>query len=260
VRTDYERTGRADNGGQEGVRLDVREIGILGAGVERHWYFRSKAAAVGRLLGTLDPGVILDVGAGSGYFSRRLLEATSAQEAWCIDSAYEGDSDDEVEGKPLRYRREPVDAPADLVVMMDVLEHVEDDLGFLRDWVARAQAGARFLVTVPAFQVLWSGHDEFLGHKRRYTLRELEARVSAAGLEIDRSAYFFAAVLPIAAGMRLAGKLWSRQDGHRSHLRSHHGLTNALLESVCRAELALMRLNRAAGLTAMCLARKPITA
>ena len=47
--------------------------------------------------------------------------------------------------------------------------------GLLRHYAAKVPSGAHFLVTVPAFRFLWSGHDVFLEHKRRYTLAEIEA-------------------------------------------------------------------------------------
>ena len=55
--------------------------------------------------------------------------------------------------------------------MMDVLEHVSDDVGLVREYAKRAKPGTRFVVSVPAFMWLWSGHDVFLEHHRRYTLR-----------------------------------------------------------------------------------------
>ena len=58
--------------------------------------------------------------------------------------------------------------------MMDVLEHVDNDAGLVRHYATKVPSGAHFLVTVPAFRFLWSGHDVFLEHKRRYTLAEIE--------------------------------------------------------------------------------------
>ena len=88
--------------------------------------------------------------------------------------------------------------------MMDVLEHVDDDRGLVRHYAGKVPAGAHFLVTVPAFRFLWSGHDVFLEHKRRYRLREIEATMRDAGLEIVRGAYYFGLIFPLAAAVRLA--------------------------------------------------------
>jgi hypothetical protein len=109
---------------------------------------------------------------------------------------------------------------------------------------------------VPAFQFLWSGHDDFLEHKRRYTLKQLEETVRNAGLEVKYSAYNFGMVFPIAATLRLAQKASHRDKGVRSQLTRHHPLVNKTLKSLCNAELPFMKFNRVAGLTVFCLADK----
>ena len=94
-----------------------------------------------------------------------------------------------------------------LVLMMDVLEHVPDDTALLRSYAARVQPGTRFLITVPAHKWMWSGHDVFLEHYRRYTLREVEALISRAGLTRVATSYYFGFTLPLAAGVRLGRRL-----------------------------------------------------
>jgi len=235
--------------------MDLKEIDILGDGIGDHWYYRSKAAAMMRLLRARAPSVILDVGAGTGFFSRYLLANTAASEAWCVDIGYACDSNAEEQGKPVRYRRSLESVAADLVLLMDVLEHVDDDVGLLAEYVRRVPHGARFLISVPAFQCLWSGHDEFLEHKRRYTLHELEHVVRRAGLQVRQSAYYFGLVFPLAAATRLANRWRSASDKPaRSELKQHSALVNSVLATMCQAELPLLAMNRLAGLTAFCLA------
>ena len=72
----------------------------------------------------------------------------------------------------------------DLVAMLDVLEHIDDDVAGLRALCATLQRGGQVLVTVPAFPFLWSRHDELHHHKRRYRKRGLVAAAEAAGLEV----------------------------------------------------------------------------
>ncbi|MEX4005360.1 class I SAM-dependent methyltransferase [Paraburkholderia sp. EG285A] len=237
--------------------MDLKEVDALGPEVGAHWYYASKARAMRRFLGTSSGTRVLDVGAGSGFFSKHLLAHAGAQEAWCVDISYEAESEAREAGKVIRYLRavEPVDA--DLVLLMDVLEHVDDDAGLLREYAAKVPAGGRFLVTVPAFQCLWSAHDTFLGHKRRYTLAQLERTVRSAGLEIEHSAYYFGLVLPIAAALRLAQRSHQQGQAPKSQMRAHHPLVNRILKSLCSMELPLLRFNRVGGLTIFCVARKP---
>lgn len=235
--------------------MDLKEEDILGEGIGRHWYYRSKAAALRRALTGLRPRRVLDVGAGSGFFSRHLLAETGVQSALCVDTGYPREWDDEAAGKPILYRRDCDPNDCDLVLMMDVLEHVGDDERLLRHYAGKVQSGAHFLVTVPAFRFLWSGHDVFLEHMRRYRLSEIEAVMRKAGLEIVKGAYYFGFVFPLAAAVRLATRGASRQP--KSSLKKHGALTNSILTAVCMAELPLFPANRLAGLSAFVLARKP---
>jgi hypothetical protein len=237
--------------------LDLKEEQALGEAAEQHWYYRSKSAAMLKLVAPLQAQEILDVGAGSGFFSKYLLSHTSAGIAWCIDPFYPKEWDDTHADKPIRYRHQCKGTAADLVLMMDVLEHVEDDLALLNDYVAKVSTGTRFLVTVPAFQFLWSGHDVFLGHYRRYTLPKVTDLMKRAGLVVEQRAYYFGLVFPLAVAMRLAGRLLGRStDEPKSDLKQHGALTNGLLSLVCRAELPFFRFNRLAGLSVFCMARK----
>ncbi|QSN60683.1 MULTISPECIES: bifunctional 2-polyprenyl-6-hydroxyphenol methylase/3-demethylubiquinol 3-O-methyltransferase UbiG [unclassified Caballeronia] len=236
--------------------MDVKETEILGDDIDRHWYYASKAKAMRAMLGTQVVSSILDVGAGSGYFSGKLLETTEAREAWCVDIGYPNDSDAFRAGKPVHYRRSIASSNADLVLLMDVLEHVDDDVALLAEYVRKVPAGARFLITVPAFQFLWSAHDDFLEHRRRYVLPQLEHVVREAGLHVDRGGYFFGGVFPIAAGMRLSQRYRAGEAPAQSQLKRHHWLVNRVLASICDAELPFMRWNRIAGLSIFCMATK----
>jgi 2-polyprenyl-3-methyl-5-hydroxy-6-metoxy-1,4-benzoquinol methylase len=237
--------------------MDLKEADILGDKIGSHWYYRSKALAMKNLLGQVEPSAILDVGAGSGFFSKYLLTQSTAQEAWCVDTSYDGDYDSIEANKPVHFRRFIDFVNADLVLLMDVLEHVDDDLGLLQEYVGKVPRGSHFLVSVPAFEFLWSGHDVFLEHKRRYRLKQVEDLVEQAGLTVIHGAYYFGAVFPIAGAIRVVGNLFSKdtQQPH-SQLKQHHPLINGVLAALSMMELPLVRYNRFAGLTAFCLAER----
>lgn len=235
--------------------MDLKETDILGPDIGQHWYYRSKARAMLHMLKGTSANTLLDVGAGSGFFSHHLLTHTTTAQAWCVDISYPTDSDASTAGKPVRYRRAVDSLDADLVLLMDVLEHVDDDVGLLKSYVDKVPSGSRFLITVPAFQFLWSGHDDFLEHKRRYTLKQLEAVVAQAGLQVQQGAYYFGLVFPIAAGLRLLQRRASKAPA-KSQLSRHHPLVNGVLRSLCSLERPIMGANRIAGLTVFCLAQK----
>lgn len=237
--------------------MDLKETALLGGDISGHWYYRAKAAMMLRLLGPAPIGSVLDVGAGSGFFSRYLLRHSDAQEAVCVDPNYGEAHEEQEAGKPIRFVHRVERFDGDVVLMMDVLEHVEDDFALLSEYVACVPAGARFLITVPAFRWMWSGHDVFLGHYRRYTLAEVDRLVARAGLARVQSSYFYGATLPLAAAVRWVQKLVGRKlDAPVSDMRKHSGAVNAALLAVSRAELGIFAYNRLGGLSVTCLASK----
>jgi hypothetical protein len=222
--------------------MDLKETDILGADIASHWYYSSKAKAMTQLLKGAAPQKILDVGAGSGFFSRYLLAHTTAREAWCVDISYPKDTDESDNGKAVYYRRS--------------VGAIDDDVALLNEYVDKVPSGSRFLITVPAFKFLWSGHDDFLEHKRRYTLKQLEETVRKADLQVTQGAYYFGMVFPIAAALRLAQNASHNAKPARSQLARHHPAVNMLLSSLCSAELHVLPFNRVAGLSVFCLAEK----
>lgn len=237
--------------------MDLKEEDILGDGVHDHWYYRSKAKAISRLLDHANPSKILDIGSGSGFFTKYLLANTTATEAWCVDISYEGDYDEMQAGGIIHFRRSVDSVNADLVLLMDVLEHVDDDVGLLTEYIRKVPYGAYFLISVPAFDFLWSKHDVFLEHKRRYYLDQIENLAKSAGLNIKYGSYYFGAVFPIAAIIRLKERLVrTGMDKPHSQLKRHHKIINETLAYISQIELPLMPHNRFFGLTAFCLGQK----
>ena len=236
--------------------MDLKEVGQLGSDEGSHWYYASKALALQRCFGGRDPQRILDVGAGSGFFSKMLLRRTAARSAVCVDPGYPTDWTETQFGKPIAFRRHSAVDDADVVLLMDVIEHVDDDVALIRSYAASARPGTRFIVSVPAFSWMWSPHDDFLEHRRRYTLRQARQALASAGLAPVASFYFFATLFPAFAALRLARRARPTTGHSTSDLRRHHPLTNWLLASVCTAESLVARHNRLFGLTAFAIAEK----
>ena len=237
--------------------MDLKETNILGDAIGEHWYYWSKAKAMTQLIADLEISKVLDVGAGSGFFSKHLLEHSSVTEAVCVDTNYETDAHQLVDHKSLLFRRSIGKSDANLVLFMDVLEHVDDDVGLLKIYTEKVRKGTYFLLTVPAFQSLWSSHDVFLEHRRRYRLAEIENTARASDLEVLHGSYYFGFIFPIAMTIRKLEKLNPCNKGDvRSQLRLHHPFVNSALSKICEAELNLFKYNRFAGLSAFVLAKK----
>ena len=142
---------------------------------------------------------------------------------------------------------------ADLVLMMDVLEHVPDDAALLSEYLDVVAPGTPVFITVPAFQFLWSGHDVYLEHYRRYTLSRLKQTIGNAGAQADVMHYYFGAIFPAAAAVRLARR---GNQATQSDMGAVPGPVNAALKMICGAERRIMRINRLAGLSAVALCRR----
>ncbi len=152
---------------------------------------------------------------------------------------------------------DPLPGRFDLLVLFDVLEHLDDDAGALRWAEGQLEPGGLVLVTVPALDCLWSEQDDVVGHRRRYTLRGLEAIVPPE-LEVLHATYFnsllFAPILLARTALRLTRPL--RSGPPRSHLGIPPAPLNGLLERVFRLERRLApRLRLPVGVSLLLLAR-----
>src|SRR5262245_9481758 len=136
--------------------MDLKELEILGGAQDTHWYYVSKARALLRAIGNRTPARVLDVGAGSGFFAKILLRDTTAAGAVCVDTGYTERRLEAYRGKPIAFTPSARTDDVDLVLMLDVLEHVDDDVALVQEYVSSARAGTRFIVSVPAFSWLWS--------------------------------------------------------------------------------------------------------
>jgi hypothetical protein len=96
------------------------------------------------------------------------------------------------------------------VALLDVLEHQPDDAGFLAELANKMDPGATLLVTVPAFERLWSSWDDALGHYRRYDRQMFLRLVGGTAFEATKSYYLFPELLP-GAWLRT----WTRRTGQR---------------------------------------------
>ena len=171
--------------------------------VRRHPWEEARFQFFFRVLaGSLDLDAVrtvLDVGAGDAWFAEQLAGRSAAQRIVCWDTGY---TPEFLAGHQLRERAEihlVADRPAmpfDLLLLLDVLEHVAADVAFLETLVREnLVSGGYALVSVPAWPLLFSSHDVRLRHERRYTPASARRLLGGAGLEIIRSAGLFHSLL-----------------------------------------------------------------
>jgi SAM-dependent methyltransferase len=175
--------------------VDVRE---RGAGLSRHPWEIARARFFRALIARhLDLGAVtsvLDAGAGDGWFAQELLADLSAAAAvTCWDVNYRSEdltapSDPRIERTTTRP-----DGSFDLILALDVLEHLDDAESFLADALVPA-LGETLVVSVPAHPRLFSDHDRMLEHRRRYRRREL-LELLGRHVEVRESGTLFSSLL-----------------------------------------------------------------
>jgi SAM-dependent methyltransferase len=125
----------------------------------------------------------------------------------------------------------------DLVAVLDVIEHVEDDVAALKAIAKVLRPGGKILITVPAHQWMWSAHDVVNHHKRRYSKATLAASLEKAGLGWRKLHWFNSLLFPVAVAARFAGKLTGKDDSDDSPPPKP---LNALFEAVFGLERHLV--------------------
>lgn len=227
---------------------------------------------------TLDPLPVrvLDVGCGAGRVLQMLTEygqvygtdLSSLALEFCRKRGFNGVCQANIiEGLPFP------NASFDLITALDVVEHLHDDAAGLRNLWQALKPGGLLVVSVPAYQFMFSYWDEMLGHQRRYTRLTLLARLEQAGFVIEKSSYTNTATLLPAVTFRLFKSIWLRMRPSRNPLKVRPVAANQvetdfvdlpaplnrLLIKVYQLEAVLLRVTRLPfGLAVIAVARKPL--
>jgi SAM-dependent methyltransferase len=225
--------------------MDDASIHEMYALEDRHWWFLGKRLLVEALLSSVDlrGRRVLDVGCGTGGVLSSLagraiavgVDRSPTALAYCrrrgiVHLAC-------ADGDRLPF------APAsfDAITMLDVLEHFADEAALLASVRALLRPGGTLLVSVPAFQFLWSGHDEILQHVRRYTAGRLRRVLAEAGLVVDRLTYTNVVAFPPAVIVRGVLARLRRDGGGATDFQGHGPLVNGSLLATYRMEAAAIR-------------------
>lgn len=180
---------------------------------DRHWWFVARRMIIRKILSNYLPVKrerrILEVGCGTGgnlellstYGNIYAMEfddeaiAMAGKRGLC--HVVKGSLPDDI----------PFEGGFDLICLLDVLEHIDDDLEALESVGKRLHPGGKILVTVPACKFLWSEHDVALHHKRRYGKKQLMRLLQISGFRITYCTYFNMLLFPVVAVIRSLKKI-----------------------------------------------------
>lgn len=221
-----------------------REQFELHAAIEqRHWWFVARRTIVEALVHELiAPGAVaLDVGCGTGANAAALATSfrcegmdTSedaialARQHWDGVTFHHADALDPAT---------PLPPELSVVLLMDVLEHIDDDVSFLSGLVDRMEPGAHLLITVPANPSLWSRHDDAFGHHRRYTMDSLPRVWAGLPVEVRLLTPYCSALYPAVWTVRTAMRPFAGSFGDAdTDFRMPPGPVNATLRRLFAAE------------------------
>jgi SAM-dependent methyltransferase len=242
---------------------DAGYFDVMADNAERHWWYRARRELVAEVLGPhIRPGdVALDVGCGTGEVMAVLAQAGAgavvgtdlSPHALAHAAARPGRRG---AGRLLAARAEQLPFPdgcADVMVSLEVIEHVDSDLAALHEYRRVLRTGGTLLVTVPAYESLWGEHDDWAGHRRRYGAGQLGRTVARAGFDVNRTSYYFSFLVPPAYAVRRTPL--RRLIGSTDEEASGSPLVSRLMAAAARAERAVLRRTRVPfGLSVLALA------
>ncbi|QWD21898.1 class I SAM-dependent methyltransferase [Polynucleobacter paneuropaeus] len=213
---------------------------------KKHWWFDTKRNIVLdtilRCTNLHNNDAILDIGCGSGLMLNTLEKVGNTYGMDISKEAIQFSS--EIFSGPVKQGSLPnaIPYPKDyfsLITALDVIEHIDDDLGSLKTIRELLKNDGKAVITVPAYMCLWSHFDELNEHKRRYTHAELSLKLEQAGFEIEKISYYNTLLFPAIYVVRKLNNLLGRNGS--SDINMPSSIVNRALKIIFGLEKFILR-------------------
>lgn len=227
-----------------------------------NWWWVGKRQLILKTLERLgsDNSLVLDIGCGTGS-NLRCWE--SCGEVLGLDISADALNYCRIKGNENLIRGDAFRLPFhdnifDTIVALDILEHIENDGGAVREFFRVCHTGGHLLLTVPALTFLWSNHDVALHHKRRYAKKQLAALLQTSGFHVEKITFWNFALLLPATLYRTLGNLKPPKEVRSDSLKVP-GPANYVLRALLSIEnsLILKGFSLPWGITLFAVCRKP---
>lgn len=228
---------------------------------QEHWWFVARRQILTNVIRRVgrppEEARILEVGCGTGH-NLAMLGGFGRVDACELDAIARSLASDRL-GRPVLEARLPdlsmfEPASYDLIALLDVLEHVPDDLSALCAIRGLLKPGGALVLTVPANPWMWSAHDVAHHHFRRYKKLQLRRLLEEAGYRLELHSYFNSLLFPAIAAARMIGKIRGHETADDAMPRKG---VNALLKSIFGLEAGLVgRLPMPFGVSLISIARR----
>lgn len=228
---------------------------------ENWWFVSRRRYLLGLLRDAPKDSLLLDIGCSSGIFLKDLERLGFKKEnLFGIDiseKAIENCKNNGIQNVfVMDAQKISLTEKFDIIVASDCLEHLRDDIGAIKNWSALLKTGGLLCVFVPAFQSLWSTHDEVNMHYRRYTNKELEDKLTSEKLTILKSSYWnFSLFIPLYLFRKIDGILTRNKKKEGQVIEGK--ITNVVLLQLLLFENRLLEyVNFPFGVSTFCIAKK----
>ena len=246
--------------------MENEEFEIMYHIEQSHWWFRGKQFLLKQALKSLDNkasenGRILDIGAGTGIILKILMDFG---EAYGIELSPQA-----IKFLKKRKLKRIICADADyslpfkndtftMITCLDVLEHLEKDVGLFKEMIRISRPGGHILVAVPAFDIFWGSHDVALHHKRRYTRKKILQIIREMNCRVVKASYYNITLsMPILAVRTFKSIFLHNRQAQSDFFMSLPNFLNSLLGFLYKAEIwCLKSINFPFGVSVVLVLRK----